>query len=574
MSRQSVKEVSKVSYISLRKQMLGLALVILLLIGCDPVTLPSEVSTPSFTSISPTDTPEPTPAPTHSPEPTPTSAPVATPSPEVSGMWVDVTEATIGQTGEWTNKVELADINGDGLVDLLFANGGDYETAGEPELSRVFLNTGSGEMFEEATQQVFGPDGMLARVIKVRDLNGDAHPDIIVGTTFQTQSQLYLGEGAGNFTNVTSTHLPQIEASVGDLEFGDVDNDGDLDVVLADWGSGSPMENDGGRTMLWLNDGTAHFSDATDTHMPDVLVKFSWELELVDIDNDYDLDILVSCKTCEGSKLFENDGAGQFDDITQTSLPQFSNNYDFEAMDMNGDGYLDLVTINDGNPREHIFINNGGNGFEDATEQLWPRSENIPHDDNMAAFLDYDSDGDADFLIGSLNGPDRLLVNDGSGQLTMDRDVFVGADTVKTLGIAVADLNGDGKLDVVQGQGESESPYLIDEKVYFGKDVQPDTAPPVITLVEETGSAEAEQSAQVRARIHDNKSPTMPHDWQSVMLRWTENGQTEEKPMQWYGEYLWRGMIEGANSDFSYQVCATDAAGNDACSSMIEVSGD
>ena len=41
-------------------------------------------------------------------------------------------------------------------------------------------------------------------------------------------------DGSGNFTEVTTTHLPQIMASVGDLEFGDVDEDGDLDVVLAD----------------------------------------------------------------------------------------------------------------------------------------------------------------------------------------------------------------------------------------------------------------------------------------------------------------------------------------------------
>ena len=90
-------------------------------------------------------------------------------------------------------------------------------------------------MFEEATRQVL-PNAMLARVIKVRDVNADGSPDILVGTTFQTQSRLYLGDGSGDFTDVTKTHLPQIKASVGDLEFGDVDGDGDLDVVLVDWG--------------------------------------------------------------------------------------------------------------------------------------------------------------------------------------------------------------------------------------------------------------------------------------------------------------------------------------------------
>ena len=224
-------------------------------------------------------------------------------------LWIDETRATIGKTGRWTNKVELADINSDDLVDVLFANGGDYETPGKPAFSQVFLNRGPDQKFEEATRRVL-PDAMLARVIKVRDVNADGVPNILVGTTYETQSQLYLGDGSGDFTNVTKTHLPRIEASIGDLEFGDVDGDADLDVVLADWGPGDPMTNEGGRTMLWLNDGTGHFTDVTGARMPDVAVGFSWELEFVDVDNDYDLDILVSCKVCKGSFLFKNDGEG------------------------------------------------------------------------------------------------------------------------------------------------------------------------------------------------------------------------------------------------------------------------
>jgi len=487
---------------------------------------------------------------------------------EPAGLWEDGTKTTIGTTkGEtWTNKVELADANADGLVDVLFANGGDYETPGEPAFSQVFLNRGSGQMFEGATQQVFGPTTMLARVIKVGDVNADGSPDILVGTTFQTQSQLFFGDGSGNFTNVTKTHLPQIKASVGDLEFGDADGDGDLDVVLADWGPESPMENEGGRTMLWLNDGTGHFTNATGARMPDALVRFSWELEFVDVDNDYDLDILVSCKVCAGSFLFENDGSGAFTDVTQQKLPQFTNNYDFEAMDVNGDDHLDLVTMNDGPQlQEHIFLNDRRGGFNDATARLWQGSENAGFDDNMTAFLDFDSDGDADLLIGSLDGPDRLLLNDGSGKLRLvNRTQSILADTPGTLAIAVADLNGDRKLDAVEAQGEGAWP----EKVYLGKNIPADTAPPVITRVEKVSSSGADQPLQVRARVHDNKSPTKPHDWRSVVLRWTADGRTREAPMQWYGEYLWRGTIdEPPAGEIGYKVCATDAAGNEACAS-------
>ena len=161
--------------------------------------------------------------------------------------------------------------------------------------------------------------------------------------------------------------------------------------------------------------------------MPNVLVWFSWELEFVDVDNDYDLECVVSCKQCEGGFLFENDGTGSFTDVTQGRLPQFPNNYDFEAMDVNGDDYLDLATTNDGRYpdllAEHLFLNDRRGGFSNETSRLWPDSENVGSDDAMDTFLDFDSDGDADLLIGSLDDdmgyPDRLLLNHGTGKLKL-----------------------------------------------------------------------------------------------------------------------------------------------------------
>ncbi|HEY7700290.1 MAG TPA: VCBS repeat-containing protein, partial [Vicinamibacteria bacterium] len=249
----------------------------------------------------------------------------------VSGvLWHDVTASVLPATAEWTNRVALADVDGDGRIDLLFANGGNYSEPGKPELDRVFLNrTERGELrFEEATEKIFGPTGDIARVIQVRDVDADRNADIFVGTTFQTQSRLFHGEGSGRFTEVTKTHLPQELSSVGDLEIGDVDADSDLDVVLADWGPGNNMTNVGGRVRLWLNDGAGRFEDATGERMPDTLVRFSWDLNLVDVDNDYDLDVVVSCKRCGGGTLFKNDGDGRFEEDFR-AIPQYTNNYAF-----------------------------------------------------------------------------------------------------------------------------------------------------------------------------------------------------------------------------------------------------
>jgi hypothetical protein len=67
----------------------------------------------------------------------------------------------------------------------------------------------------------------------------------------------------------------------------------------------------------------------------------------------------------------------------------------------------DIVKESSASRREHVFRNDGKGRFRDATDNWWPDTANVGEDDNVAAFLDVDSDGDADFVIGSLSGPDR-----------------------------------------------------------------------------------------------------------------------------------------------------------------------
>jgi hypothetical protein len=180
-------------------------------------------------------------------------------------------------------KVDAADLDGDGFIDLVFANTGGTLNGNmaSAQQQQAFKNDGAGN-FTDISAEVFNGVEYTGRAVKIRDIDYDGDNDIILGTTWIEQSQLFINDG-GNFVNETDPALPMRKASVGDLEVGDVDDDGDLDLVLTNWGENA-REDDvvnagsaGGVTLLWSQDGdpaeygdkgSAIFVDVTATNMP------------------------------------------------------------------------------------------------------------------------------------------------------------------------------------------------------------------------------------------------------------------------------------------------------------------
>ncbi len=482
-------------------------------------------------------------------------------APAHANYWEDATAACLGTTAGWTSKVELGDVDGDTLPDIILANGGDYASGGTPELTQIFRNTGDwdgpGPACEDITAEVLGAEPGLVRSAKLADVDGDGDQDLFLAGAWHTASRLIRRDLDG-WTDI-SDGLPAGVLSVGDAEFGDVDDDGDLDLVLADAGADDPFDGgyQGGRVRLWLGDGDGGFTDATSTNMPTDLVAWSWDLEVVDVTGDFQPDVLVSCKLCDGSVVYGN-SHGVFSPLAG-AIPAASNNYEFEAMDVDGDGDLDLATINDGGGlKDRLLINSGFGTFLDQTAARLAGAANPGEDDNVVVFGDVDADGDPDLLTGSLSGLDRLALNDGAGVFTPATDVAPD-DTPGTLGLGITDLDGDGRLDLVQGQGE----VAFDDKVQLATAmVAIDTAAPRFVVQQLDVDQILFEGPHVHALILDGRSPSHPSDLAGATVE--VNG--TPTPMTWYAAHGWVARDLGIDAFDSYRVCATDRAGNQACS--------
>ena len=458
---------------------------------------------------------------------------------------------------EYTNQLTIGDIDADGDLDLIFANGGNFGSPGPPQIQRVYINNGSGVFTDESAARL-GFSG-LCRGVELGDIDDDGDLDLIFAQDFNRLPHLFTNDGNGFFTDVTAAQLPNITLSSSRAQFGDVDNDGDLDIYIT---SGSTNRFGCGQYRLYFNDGSGFFTDVTATHLPIGAVCSNMDCIFGDIDGDFDLDVKTASTGSNNSRLYRNDGTGVFSLVT--TIPGDSSCYSYDFGDINGDGDLDLIGINAGSGSTELLLENDGTGaFTNISSQISP---NLSADDNDSKFFDYDNDGDLDLIIARLgSGGERIYNNDGNGNFTQTAGVIqIISDS--SLDVMVADLTNNGKLDIVTAQGESGN---FQNRIYINNGPADTIGPSIQRTEQAPDTADTKGPYVIRTVIYDSVTSDRGPFLDDVTLNYVIAvpaglGGVQQVPMKWAGNSLWRGELPGQipGATVEYFVTATDFAAN------------
>jgi len=327
---------------------------------------------------------------------------------------VATSRSTLGTESNRSASVRLGDVDGDGDLDAVIANGRHW-----PQQNYLFLNQGRGKF---SVMRPLGVDQATSYACELADLDGDGDLDMAIGNDMAL-GQILLNDGAGNFASAGPFGKV---ASVRSLAVEDIDSDGDNDILVTCRG----MQN-----QIYLNDGNASFKPgptygtSTDSTI---------DVAVADINQDGHQDLVLANRDQQPSAVLLNDGKLDF----SKRLPFGSGKGQSRAVacgDLNGDGKLDWATGNIGQPNT-VYLGDGKGGVL--------KSLNFGAADSRSyaiALADLNSDGQLDIVVGNAGQPNAVFFNEGRASRFRE-EAFGGANA--TYGLCTGDVNGDGYTDV------------------------------------------------------------------------------------------------------------------------------
>ena len=356
-----------------------------------------------------------------------------TPKPELLS-WRDVTSTLPGNEGRKLSMAAIAaDIDGDKDLDIIVAR----EFAG----NRLFINDGKG-LFSEPSQP-FADESFDSEDIVARDFNGDELLDVLFVSEDNREDELYLNNGEGQFS-LAESWLPEAQVTNG-VAAEDIDGDGQPEVFLAN----------NGQNVVWKVSGQTFEQIDILPNRQDI----SQSLELGDLDGDGDLDLVIGNEDANRVLLLQDDG--RYVDIPLPLRDTPEETREAILGDVDGDGDLDIffantqLFVSGANLQSRLLLNNGQAEFTDVTESHLPEDTDTTM---TAAFVDLTGDGYLDLITGSIDdiraveakAPYRTYVNDGSGHFS-EQLLFPDDTLGNGFGILPADFNGDSKVDIFLG---------------------------------------------------------------------------------------------------------------------------
>ena len=221
-------------------------------------------------------------------------------------QFADRTSTRFPSQSVYSNQLSFCDVDNDGDLDIAFADGQGYSSAGAALRAKLYINDGAGFFSDESNARI--PVLGWYRGVEFGDIDGDGDWDMVLANDFNRLPVLLKNDGNGFFTDI-SDQLPGLTLSSARAQFADVDGDGDLDLAFCHSGTSNRFGSNG-RPQLYLNDGTGTFSDATVTNTPNAMVRDQQDILFFDMDNDLDLDLHVGSRSTNngGSQLWRNDG--------------------------------------------------------------------------------------------------------------------------------------------------------------------------------------------------------------------------------------------------------------------------